>query len=578
MSVILKNIDETDYNNILDLTTNINVMKYIGNGKIWDTNKVKKFIKYNLEEENISDSKRKNYYYKIQEKSKSIKIINGSKTDNFVGIIGFHIMNNKNKNDNNIKYNQFYLTIYLNPNKQGKGYFSSSINSLIKKINKHQPNCKILYSLVRKTNEKMNNISRNKFNFIREVELSGVPLNEYGIVINKYTCIIESEYVTNTDINNLLKLRDNWKRLDYNSTEKDVDFIYVDSYYFQNKKIQSIDSNTKNIIDDKKKNISEKDKLYTNLKTINDAKPFLLSQYNLDLIKFQNNENKLNQYKNLFNKTWIYKPVGGWSGKGIKIFNDFDEFKSYNKKIIKLNKTKWNKHFNKLKTYKNSIKAIKLSKNKNIEKINRHKKKIKTLKHKHKYSLQNEWILQEYIDNPLLFNNKKFHIRCYYLYTFFNNIPEAYIYQGGNIYTAKNDFKNEFYNDKNIHDTHLGSTDDDYYFPHNLDCSQEKKNKIQKQINLLGSNLFKIMKGKCYSENINCYELFGVDIMITDSFEVKLIEVNNKIGLAYVKDKHFFIKLLDDVLELTMDKEFINQKKSKSNNKSKHKSNKFLKL
>ena len=66
--------------------------------------------------------------------------------------------------------------------------------------------------------------------------------------------------------------------------------------------------------------------------------------------------------------------------------------------------------------------------------------------------------------------------------------------------------------------------------------------------------------------------------MITDSFEVKLIEVNNKIGLAYVKDKHFFIELLDDVLELTMDKEFINQKKSKSDNKSKHKINKFLKL
>jgi RimJ/RimL family protein N-acetyltransferase len=138
MSIILKKIDKTDYSDILELTTNIDVMKYIGNGKIWDSNKVNKFIKYNLDEENMKDNERQNYYYKIQEISDSHKnnttnniTDKNNKNSNFVGIIGFHIMNNRDKLDKNIKYKQFYLTIYINPNKQGKGYYSKSVNLLI---------------------------------------------------------------------------------------------------------------------------------------------------------------------------------------------------------------------------------------------------------------------------------------------------------------------------------------------------------------------------------------------------------------------------------------------------------------
>ena len=62
---------------------------------------------------------------------------------------------------------KFYLTVYLDSEFQGKGYFSHSIKLLINKINQEQPRKDKLYSLVRQSNEKMITISNNKFKFIK---------------------------------------------------------------------------------------------------------------------------------------------------------------------------------------------------------------------------------------------------------------------------------------------------------------------------------------------------------------------------------------------------------------------------
>ena len=36
---------------------------------------------------------------------------------------------------------------------------------------------------------------------------------------------------------------------------------------------------------------------------------------------------------------------------------------------------------------------------------------------------------------------------------------------------------------------------------------------------------------ECYPESKDCYQLFGFDIMITDNYQVKIIEINENPGL-----------------------------------------------
>ena len=162
-------IKKSDFDNILELTTNIDIMKYIGNSKIWDKEKVSKFINYCINDEKVKDNKREQYYYKI---------INSS--DDFIGIIGFHKFVRKELPQTN---NEFFLTIYLNPKQQNKGYFSESMKLLIKKMNKVQPRKDKLYSLVRQSNEKMNIISKAKYTFIKKIKLNNELLNLYLIKI-----------------------------------------------------------------------------------------------------------------------------------------------------------------------------------------------------------------------------------------------------------------------------------------------------------------------------------------------------------------------------------------------------------
>jgi hypothetical protein len=87
--VLLSDLNITQLSDLYQITKNHNIMKYIGNLKIWDLEKTKRFIEYD---------NNKDYY------NKAIVL---QSTKKLIGIIGKH----KNK-----------LTIYFNENCIGKGY------------------------------------------------------------------------------------------------------------------------------------------------------------------------------------------------------------------------------------------------------------------------------------------------------------------------------------------------------------------------------------------------------------------------------------------------------------------------
>lgn len=133
-------------------------------------------------------------------------------------------------------------------------------------------------------------------------------------------------------------------------------------------------------------------------------------------------------------------------------------------------------------------------------------------------------IVCKYITNPLLFKDRKFHIRRYILVST-TGIGSVFDY--GWIYTAKEKYVNKDYGNKDIHDSHFGSTDKDYVFPECL-----KNQDLISQSDEIAKHVCDrlLPYAKSYPESKHAYEVFGLDIMFDDQHRGYLLEVNDKVG------------------------------------------------
>jgi hypothetical protein len=108
---------------------------------------------------------------------------------------------------------------------------------------------------------------------------------------------------------------------------------------------------------------------------------------------------------------------------------------------------------------------------------------------------------------------------------------------------------------KAIHDTHFHNGVG-YYWPFDMNFTMDQWQNVKQQFNFIYACILDIMKnkGECYSDSKNCFELFGLDFMITDDLRVKLIEVNARVGLS--PDKKFITGILDSTMSYVVDAYF----------------------
>lgn len=163
MTLKLKNISKLDYDNILNIVSDENVMKYIGNGQIWTSDKTRRFINYSLEDQKLKDD-RTTFFYKI---------VSGSK---FIGIIGIH------KYDTEDNY---YLTIFIDKIYQGKGYGRKSLELILDKF-KTKIDYIYAQSLIQNKSSEII-LRKTGFRFDKIIKRSGKKYKQFIYSMNYHT-------------------------------------------------------------------------------------------------------------------------------------------------------------------------------------------------------------------------------------------------------------------------------------------------------------------------------------------------------------------------------------------------------
>lgn len=341
-------------------------------------------------------------------------------------------------------------------------------------------------------------------------------------------------------IQELLKKRGNWKQTDLKS--KNVDFVCVDGITSKKKQYYDLNIGIKNIINvEEVRNIINKDNFKISLQKLNDPKvnKILLKDKTIHLKDIAKNHDKLNSYKNFFtnNKIAALKLVGAANGKHIYICTSFETFKDICLNIINDNKEKWYDP-----------------------------KYIKMPKFVYNMKTKDKWVLQNYILNPLLYKKKKFHLRVIFLcLNKQNRVKKGYYFKLIPILTAKNEFIEGSYDNKSIHDSHYGSTDEEKYFPDDFEeyFGKEKTKFVSNEIFNIMKSLVHILRNvKCYEDTKNCYQTYGCDIMITDDWKVYLIEINQFHG-GILSDNVYY-DFYNEMLTLTVDTVFPPKNKLKT--------------
>jgi hypothetical protein len=341
---------------------------------------------------------------------------------------------------------------------------------------------------------------------------------------NPVNVFFKTEYMPELVMTQLLKNRPNWHVVDESDIEKSqqLDFVFLDDLHYTKPKYYSLKCTAKNIVNDDKRSVSFKNNFVNHMMADPVGKKYIMPQKIVDLQGHLKNKSYLLQFKSLFDKkgVYIFKPVTGMSGKGIKVFDNYAGFVKYCNSMLRTHRSKWSR-------YKDPNKAP-----------------------------MRVWVLQEYLTDPLTVKKAdgkqyKFHIRHYYLYQ--PHPAQSYYFDVGEIATARAPYVKGSWDNSKIHDTHFYE-DDDELFPRFLNLSADRIADINRQLGEVYGIINSLNKSGCYPDSKYCFELFGVDIMLTRDYQVKIIEVNANPGNPFGNYMALKYNLFNDAFKLTVDK------------------------
>ena len=168
-------------------------------------------------------------------------------------------------------------------------------------------------------------------------------------------------------------------------------------------------------------------------------------------------------------------------------------------------------------------------------------------------------IVQEYIKNPFLVNGYKLNIRLFMLIVCNGNNKRIYVHKSGKcLYTLKKykanmDFHSNItsYNaDKNIyHSNPLSLEQLRMYLTQNNYNDIQVFESIRGIMSKLGSAIKNHVCNKKCLHNVTAFQLFGVDVILDDKMNPKVLEINKGPNMRYVnkEDRELKENVYEDV-------------------------------
>ena len=263
---------------------------------------------------------------------------------------------------------------------------------------------------------------------------------------------------------------------------------------------------------------------------------------------------------------WIVKAPNLNRGRGVKIFNNYNDIISYIKKIAegKITETElYNFNDKEIKTH--------LNKQENNTFENNSEKGLDAKDIQDYIYQSNKIIIQKYIEKPFLYKGRKCDIRIWVLIT---HTMKVYIFKEGHLKASSLNYNNNDF-DSFIHITNYSLQKYNKLF-----SKFEKGNEISFQTfqNFINENnyinfreeifpkIIEIVKHSVLSvrnkiniNNLNyCFEIFGYDFMLDEDKNVYLIEINTNPGLEISSDiiAELVPRMIDNSLLLTVDELF----------------------
>ena len=159
----------------------------------------------------------------------------------------------------------------------------------------------------------------------------------------------------------------------------------------------------------------------------------------------------------------------------------------------------------------------------------------------------NKWVIQKYIENPLLLNDKKFHMRWNVLLV----KGKVYMYENSEVFPSalKYDATNldmKIHNTQDIftpHEEHKSFPNDFFDKSYTKDIYKNVYDFL-KEIKKMG-----LFEYDCYEETKECYGIIGIDFMITSDYKLKCIEMNNRPALS---SKFLTPHIFEGLIDLTL--------------------------
>ncbi|KRW99818.1 hypothetical protein PPERSA_10937 [Pseudocohnilembus persalinus] len=392
-----------------------------------------------------------------------------------------------------------------------------------------------------------------KFNKQKQQQFQNEPESHDGKTLLELDCsdIEKKKVAALTElkpfklITNYFQSRCDYEVIDLNKIQKkDHDDIEFDYKWTRNQKELNFDKFKQgkqiiNHIKNLKKSLSDKNNLVSNLKEMDkkkmynfDSNDFHFKTYifNLKNEKYNKQETKFFQQEK--DGIWITKNPYSSLGLGIQLFKNIDQLKQ---DIM-------------------DIKSTELDQD-DEEQIN----KVKS------YSL-----VQKYLDNPLLINNKKVDFRVYVLIVSLD--PLIVLYQDGIIKSCIKEYDNDFEEfDQNEAYKHLTNFSFSKTHPQFQELKEQLvmtkedfENKLRQEYNLTEEKLASMFEDRkkiaAYTTlagkdklvvQKGAYQLMGLDMMWDKDFNAKLIEVNTNTSLS--NETKVYRQVMPQLVQSTLD-------------------------